>query len=79
MTNRVKLTGAMDTSPMAWQNFFLAELDDGPRNAIGDVPISYINKKLELYSAQFDETPGKPIAVVFDSEEAMSFWLLRWS
>lgn len=75
--HKVELTDSFVTCIAAWQNFFDSECRFGPMGREG-VALSYINKKLKPYGGQYFNT-SYPVAIVFDTEQEMALWLLKWS
>lgn len=81
MTNKVELTQSLHSCHAAWQRFFKAECEFGPRENDGSgVTVGFINKKLKPWGAKYDVGSVKrPTALVFASEAHKAFWLLKWN
>ena len=74
---KLKLSSKMSECPDAWRHFFDAECLYGPRCDANGVSIDYINQKLEPWCGYYTED-SKP-AIVFETENDRSYFLLRWS
>ena len=76
---RLKLPSQMPGCPLAWIQFFNKELDNGPRDRYGDVRIGYINQKLKPWGAKYVEKPMGSGELIFDTQENLLVFMMRWS